>query len=56
MGFWRDIGSSLGYCDEYSRTEREEFRKDRASKLTRHERGCTCHWCKCASDKSPTER
>ena len=38
MGFWRVIGSLVGACDEYSKEERREAQKDRAAKLTRHER------------------
>ena len=50
MGFWRDIGSALGACDEYSRAERKEAQQIRANRLTGHRLGCGCHWCQCASD------
>lgn len=45
MGFWRDIGSVFGICDHISRRDREEYEKDHAATVTKHPRGCTCHWC-----------
>lgn len=53
MGFWRDIGSSLGVCEEKPRVEREQDEREYASRLNRHERGCTCHWCSCAKLGTP---
>jgi hypothetical protein len=48
MGFFRDVGSQLGVCDEVGRDEREKREKDYAKSVTGHDRGCDCHWCKCA--------
>ena len=40
MGWWRDIGSSLGVCDQRTPEEVEREEKDHAANRTRHERGC----------------
>ena len=51
MGFWRDLGSTFGVCDEYSQQERRDYQRERATELTGHPMGCNCHWCQCANDR-----
>jgi len=41
MGFWRDIGYSLGTCQELSRSDRDSV----AAKRSGHPVGCTCSTC-----------
>lgn len=48
MGIFRDVFSTLGVCDEWTRDEREKREREYAAKVTKHDGGCTCHWCKCA--------
>ena len=45
MGFWRDIGSTFGVCDEESKSDREERRKSATASITHHPRGCNCTTC-----------